>query len=229
MLSAIAADVSSVSVAAAPEAALEGYESIRLESDRRQDRDAGSRAGGFGIATHGARRRDPDSTPCTTSTPFMCVARAASTSLLCWILPAFTKRIVLTKTEILRLDDQPRGCGAVSLLKIVAWALEDKTENQTEEVSSDDSDGDTVDDHAFTEETHEPVLLETDVRGVCAGRSCRCSCGDVGRRIAAVGGNLPSERGDAAAQLANALEECDKRYARTVLMDWATSSSPIYI
>ena len=123
--------------------------------------------------------------------------------------PRFTKRIVLTKTETLRLDDQPRGCGAVSLLKIVEWALEDKTENQTEEVSDDSSDGDTVDDITFTEETHEPVLLETDVRGVCAGRSCRCSRGDVGRRIAAVGGNLPSERGDAAEQLANALEECD--------------------
>ena len=32
--------------------------------------------------------------------------------------PRFTKRIVLTKTETLRLDDQPRGCGAVSLLKL---------------------------------------------------------------------------------------------------------------
>ncbi len=123
--------------------------------------------------------------------------------------PSFSKRIVLTKTETLRLDDQPRGCGAVSLLKIVAWTLEDKTENQTEEVSDDSSDGDTVDDVAFTVEENVPVVLETEVRGVCAGRSCRCSRGDVGRKIVCVGGNLPSERGDAAAQLSNALEQCD--------------------
>ena len=121
-----------------------------------------------------------------------------------------TKRIFLTKTETLRLDDQPRGCGAVSLLKVVAWALEDKSETVREEVSDDSSDGDTlVEEDVFTVEENEPVILETDVRGVCAGRTCRCSRGDVGRRIAAVGGNLPSERGDAAAQLANALEECD--------------------
>ena len=37
----------------------------------------------------------------------------------------------------------------------------------------------------------------------------RCSRGDVGRKIVCVGGNLPSERGDAAAQLSNALEQCD--------------------
>ena len=145
--------------------------------------------------------------------------------------PRFSRRLVLAETETVRLDDMPRGCGAVGVLSVNAWRLGDRDADSADSADSDDdavsddssdAESDATAEEAAAEDEYVPeAALDWGVAaGGAPGGDARlasvaspASVGDATRGIVAVDGLRGAAALGAGAQMTAVLEAASRQLA----------------